>query len=220
MVIDTHCHLDLYRDPQRIAREMERRSVTTIAVTNLPSHFEIGYAHTRRFRRIRLAFGLHPLMTDRHSSAELKKFERLLTKTSYIGEVGLDYSREGKSTIKDQLRSFRFVLRAIGSTPRFLTLHSRGAEAEVLDLLKEYGIRGAVFHWYSGPLSLVDRLIDAGHFLSINPAMVRSNKGRQIVNRTPKERVLTETDGPHLRMGKRPANPSDVEAVLRFLAKS
>jgi TatD DNase family protein len=49
--------------------------------------------------------------------------------------------------------------------------------------------------------------------------MIRSKKGRKIVERAPRNRVLTETDGPHLKIGKRPATPADVAHVLRHLAE-
>lgn len=190
-MIDAHCHLNLYRDPLKVAREAERQNVLTVAVTNLPSHFVAGRPHVRELRKVRLALGLHPLLTDRHNPDELRGFERLLAKTSYVGEVGLDRSHEGSGTFKRQLANFRFVLDAMGDAPRFLTLHSRGAEPQMLELLAEYGVSRAVFHWYSGPAALVDEIVSAGHYLSVNPAMVRSKNGRKIVERTPRDRVLT-----------------------------
>jgi TatD DNase family protein len=219
-MLDAHCHIDLYEDPHRIVREMERRKVTIIAVTNLPDHFELGYAHVQGLRHIRLALGLHPLLADRHNKAQMRKFERLLRKTSFIGEVGLDRSREGMNTYKKQVDSFRFVLGAIKDQPRFVTLHSRGAESAVLQLLSEYGLTGCVFHWYSGPATLVDEIVDAGHYLSVNPAMTKSARGRKIIESVAQEHVLTETDGPYLRVGTRPAEPSDVAHVVEFLARA
>ncbi len=49
--------------------------------------------------------------------------------------------------------------------------------------------------------------------------MVDSQKGSEIISRLPKDRVLTETDGPYVKIGKRPAEPSDVQIVLTALAK-
>lgn len=219
-MIDTHCHIDLYPDPHKVLREAERDGVTTIAVTNLPSHFEMGRPHVRAAKRVRLALGLHPLLAERHTQDELRKFKQLLSETSYVGEIGLDYSRHGKATANKQLQSFRFALEAIRDQPYFTTLHSRGAEEEVLGLLGEFRVKAAIFHWYSGPLTLVDSIVSAGHYLSFNPAMARSAKGRKIIDRVPREQVLTETDGPHLQVDSRPARPSDVRVVVGYLASA
>ena len=92
MMLDSHCHLDRYEDAQAVAAEAARRGVFTIAVTNLPSHFRAGVAHVRRFARVRLALGLHPLAAAEHAR-EISDFEALLSTTSFVGEVGLDYSK-------------------------------------------------------------------------------------------------------------------------------
>jgi TatD DNase family protein len=218
-MIDTHCHLDQYRSPESVARAAERSGVTVIAVTHLPSHFEQGRAHVAEFKRIRLALGLHPLLAEQHS-AELVSFERLLPLTSYVGEIGLDFSRHGRATKDQQLHSFRFVLERLSDRPRFVTLHSRGAEAETLELLEEHGVCGAVFHWFSGPVRVAAAAAERGHYFSVNPAMVLSAKGRELIAALPHERILTETDGPFVRVGRRPATPNDVVQVLRFLSNT
>jgi TatD DNase family protein len=218
-MLDVHCHLDRYPDPLATAREAERQGILTIAVTNLPSHFALGHPHLRSFRRVRLALGLHPLAATSHG-IELELFRKLVGQTSYIGEVGLDYSKEGVATRALQEESFRQVLSIISGRRKFLTLHSRGAESHVLDLLTEHGVEQAVFHWYSGPLAVLDRVVACGHFFSVNPAMLTNPRGRSVVERIPPDRMLTETDGPHVRVGNRPAKPSDVRVVVDHLASA
>lgn len=71
----------------------------------------------------------------------------------------------------------------------------------------------------------IGRRVDAAtsrggdQYLSVNPAMTRSAKGQEILSRIPRERMLTETDGPFTREGNRPSFPWDVEAVERHLAE-
>ena len=48
--------------------------------------------------------------------------------------------------------------------------------------------------------------------------MVRSAKGRTIIERLPPERVLTETDGPYVTVQGRPIRPGEVRDALAFLA--
>ena len=215
-MLDTHCHIDLYPNPLVIAKEVERREILTIAVTNLPSHFEMGQLHLREFRQIRQALGLHPLMAEHHKK-ERAKFKQMLSRTSYIGEVGLDFSRMGRDTKDIQLESLRFVFGQIQDRPRFVSLHSRGAESKVLELLEEFNIQSAVFHWYSGLLTVLDHAVQSGHYFSINPAMIRSQKGRNIIERIPLNRILTESDGPHVQLRNQPVKPTDIKGVLEAL---
>lgn len=216
MMLDAHCHLDRYDDPKMTASEAAAYGVLTIAMTNLPSHFQVDLPHVRRLPRVRLALGLHPLAARCHVR-EYSLFRELLHTTSYVGEVGLDFSKEGFETREDQLRSFRLVAESISSEPKFLSLHSRRAESVVLDILSEYGIHAAVFHWYGGPLALLEEALSRGHFFSVNPAMVLSAKGKHIIERIPINRLLTESDGPYVTIGRTPARPQNVRLVEKHL---
>lgn len=216
-MLDSHCHLDRYPDPLAVAREAERRGTFIIAVTNLPSHFSAGVPHTRSLKKVRLALGLHPLAAADHDN-ELSRFTELLPQTSFVGEVGLDFSHQGMSTQEQQIRSFRVVAEHVSRTPKIVSLHSRGAEPTVLAILQEYRIRTAIFHWYSGTLSTLRLAAAAGHYFSVNPAMIVSTKGQEIIRRIPRDQLLTETDGPHVLMDKVPARPWDVAAVEEHLA--
>lgn len=218
-MLDSHCHLDRYEDAQAVAAEAARRGVFTIAVTNLPSHFRAGVPHVRRFAKVRLALGLHPLAAAEHAR-EISDFEALLSTTSFVGEVGLDYSKEGRETKARQLESFRHVARLVGQSPKVLSLHSRGAEDDLLRVLEEFRVTRAIFHWYSGSLKTLGDILAAGHLLSVNPAMARSRKGREIIAQIPRAQILSETDGPYVRVGGVAARPWDAALVERHLAKA
>lgn len=217
-MIDTHCHLDQYKDPLLIAQRADQLGVLTIGVTHLPSAFEIEFPLTRRLRNIRIALGLHPLLVEQHDE-QRADFRKFASQTAFIGEVGLDYSKEGRSSQKKQLDSFRFVLETVTSlkTKKFITVHSRQAESDVLSCLRDFDISGVIMHWYSGPLGLMEQALANGHFFSVNPAMVVSEKGRNIISRIPQDRMLTETDGPYTSVNNRQVLPQDVNVVLRHL---
>jgi len=216
-MIDTHCHVDLYPNPTEIAHQADGAGILTIVVTNLPSAFERAQPHIRSFKNIRLALGLHPLAAEHHL-AERERFAKLIDKTSYVGEIGLDFSRAGFATKDLQVESLRFVLKALGGKPKFVTLHSRQAEAQVLDILDEANRSPVVFHWFSGSLKTLGRALNKGHFFSLNPAMIQSPNGKKIIDALPPDRVLTESDGPFVKIGNRPVLPSDVEVVEEYLA--
>jgi TatD DNase family protein len=216
-MIDTHCHLDQYSNPVEVGRAAERAGIGVIAMTSLPSHYVAGAKHARALRRVRLALGLHPLLAEVHE-VELDVFEAQLPNTAYVGEVGLDFSHEGRATRDIQVRCFTKVLGHVQGQSKFLSLHSRGAEDETLEMLKAFGIRHAVFHWFTGRVETAKEIEANGYYFSVNPAMLRSQSGRRLVGAISSERILTESDGPYVRIGDRPAIPQDIHSVVEGLA--
>lgn len=195
MIIDTHCHFDMMSQPEAYIRQKEQAGVIVIGMTNLPSHFEMGLPHVKRYKHIRLALGLHPLLASENKN-ELPLFDSLLDQTSYIGEIGLDFSKEGLSTKGDQISTLRKLLEKLEGRKKIISVHSRKAEKELFDLLCEYNINNVIFHWYSGPIDLIPSIISKGYYFSINEAMTISKNGRTIIKEIPRSRILTESDAP------------------------
>lgn len=195
MIIDTHCHFDMMSQPEAYIRQKEQAGDIVIGMTNLPSHFEMGLPHVKRYKHIRLALGLHPLLASENKN-ELPLFDSLLDQTSYIGEIGLDFSKEGLSTKEDQISTLRKLLEKLEGRKKIISVHSRKAEKELFDLLREYNINNVIFHWYSGPIDLIPSIISKGYYFSINEAMTISKNGRTIIKEIPRSRILTESDAP------------------------
>jgi len=195
MIIDTHCHFDMMSQPEAYIRQKEQAGDIVIGMTNLPSHFEMGLSHVKRYKHIRLALGLHPLLASENKN-ELPLFDSLLDQTSYIGEIGLDFSKEGLSTKEDQISTLRKLLEKLEGRKKIISVHSRKAEKELFDLLCEYNINNVIFHWYSGPIDLIPSIISKGYYFSINEAMTISKNGRTIIKEIPRSRILTESDAP------------------------
>lgn len=208
----------MYKDPHSIAEESERLGIITIGMTLLPSHFEMGYKHILKYKKVRLALEMHPLESKSHET-EFDKFIDNLDKTSYIGEIGLDFSQEGILFKERQITSFKKILAVLKDKRKIISLHSRRAEKEVLKLLIDYGISNAIFHWYSGSVNLIKEIISKGYSFSINPAMLRSANGKKIIQLIPQDHVLTETDGPFVSIHNTPTKPKDVILVLEYLSR-
>lgn len=218
LLIDTHCHIDLYRNPNIIADNIEKEKIITIAVTNLPSYFQLSLKHLKNYKYIRVALGLHPLYAEKHTLLELKKFNEFIYKTSYIGEVGLDFSAEGISNKAKQINSFKHVLSHINDRPRVISIHSRKAEQVVLQMLNDFSIKNSIFHWYSGSLTVLNEILLEGHYFSVNPAMLKSMTGRKIINSIPPNRLLTETDGPFVKINNKPIQFMNIRLVYDYLS--
>lgn len=199
MMIDTHCHFDMMPNPEAYIHQKEEEGDFVIGMTNLPSHFQMGKPQITHYKHIRLALGFHPLLAAENQT-ELPLFKKLVEQTSYIGEIGLDFSRSGLATKKEQTHVLEEVLAAIRGKKKIISVHSRRAEKELLGLLDEYKIENVIFHWYSGSVGLITAILERGYYFSINEAMCLSSNGLAIIRKIPNERILTETDAPYNSM--------------------
>lgn len=195
MIIDTHCHYDMMDSPEDYIKEVEKTGNIVIGMTNLPSHFDMGFEYIREYKKVRLALGFHPQLADEHKD-ELPLFTKYMGRTSYIGEIGLDFSPDYISTRNAQLFCLKYILEELQGKNKIISVHSRRAEKELFSLLLDYNIRNVIFHWYSGPLSLIPEIISEGYYFSINEAMTLSISGKKIIERIPADRILTESDAP------------------------
>lgn len=197
-LIDTHCHVNFFKNAGDIALECEKRKVHTIYVTTLPSHFDESFKYVRSLKYIHPSLGFHCLESDYNLAKEKKLFLRHVNNTKFIGEVGLDFSKRATKSKDEQIELFEFVLKNINTKESILNIHSSSAEDEVLKMLVQYDVKRAIFHWYSGKIGTLDRILEYGYYFSINEAMCKSKKGQNIVTKLPRNRVLVETDAPFI----------------------
>ena len=71
-------------------------------------------------------------------------------------------------------------------------------------------------HWFSGDPELVKSSPD-NVFYSVNTAMLRSRQGKKIIRTLSPGQVLTETDGPYVKINDTPAVPGDIRSVINAL---
>ncbi len=217
MFVDAHVHIDRFGRPAEVLAAAGASGVVCVAVTETPRDYELAAVRIGRRKNVRVALGAHPLRAVALGREQLKRFSTLIGQVDYVGEIGLDGSREGRPSLPAQRRVFEHVLGTSGIRERVLSVHSRGAEGETVTALIDAEVT-AVMHWYSGALKHADRALDAGLFFSVNAAMLRSQKGTRLLRSLPRDRVLTETDGPYVRTGARPAEPAHVPQLVADLA--
>lgn len=219
--VDLHCHLDLYKDHAALIEECDQAAVATLAVTTTPKAWARNRDMAAASRHVRVALGLHPqLVAERE--AEIALFERLLSETRYVGEVGLDAGPRFYGSFEAQERVFERVLRACAEHgDKILTIHSVRTVSKVLaHLERSLPIdRGRVImHWFTGTAAEARRAIEMGCYFSINAEMLKSSKHRAMVASLPSDRLLTETDGPFVETDGRPVRPRDVAHTVVKLA--
>lgn len=219
-MIDFHCHLDLYENPTLVSQRVVAEGLYLLAVTTSPRAWAGTRALFASLPRIRIGLGLHPqLIAERY--AEVDILCELVSQARYIGEIGLDGSAEHLANIELQTRVFRQILSVCAKDGgRILSIHSRGAASAVLDELERCPGAGVpVLHWFSGSRKELDRAIALGCWFSVGPAMLRGEKGLTLAGAMPRNRVLTETDGPFAQERNKPLMPWDVVLAEDRLGK-
>lgn len=221
--VDFHCHLDLYPDFEAAIAKAEAARIYTLTVTTTPKAWPRNYELTRHTRFVRAALGLHPQLIAERAD-ELPLWERHLSETRYVGEVGLDAGPRFYKSLDAQKQVFRRVLQCCADAGgKILTVHSVRSATQVLDMVEEYLPRDRgriVLHWFTGSRSEAKRAVALGCYFSINTEMMRADRGRALIAELPLDRLLTETDGPFTRVDDRTTEPADVRETVDLMAEA
>ncbi len=221
--VDTHCHLDLFPSIQQKVGEQDLLPIKTITVTNSPSFFEPNCKLFGSLKNIRVALGLHPeLVLKFHDQINL--FEKHIDQTKYIGEIGIDGSKDFISSYDLQIASLKRILSIIKNAQetKILTIHSRNAAGILVTLLKEYlGSTNNKFilHWFTGTQEELKAAINIGCYFSINHKMTSTEKGRLMIANIPINRILTETDAPFTLDAKNPTRIISLTNTLKAISQ-
>ena len=222
-MIDFHCHLDLYPAALTVLAEAEKRNAFTFVVTTSPRAYQATSRVFAGHTGIHVGLGLHPEVAVQKAQEEALLVQ-LVASAALVGEIGLDGSPRFRESLPVQERIFRRAARECElQGGRVMSIHSRGAEARVLDVLEEHPRAGTpVLHWFSGSHRDLRRAIDLGGWFSVGPAMLAGSKGRALAGEMPLDRLLPETDGPFAQRAGRALMPweaIDVALALGGLFK-
>lgn len=142
--------------------------------------------------------GIHPWFAKESNAVEFEEiFLRGENKISGIGEIGLDkkYAKDEQAYHK-QVVTFEKMLEYAEHYGKPVSVHSRGSQEEVIDVLSSFRIKKVLLHWFSGESSQLARAHAKGYFVSFGPTVIYSKRSRNLAQITPRESILVETDGP------------------------
>jgi TatD DNase family protein len=218
---DFHCHIDLYPDPAAMVAQCEKDRVVTFAVTTTPKAWPHNRKWTATSQFVHAAPGLHPeLVAERYG--EIALLEEYMADSRLVGEVGLDGSPQHRKSWPRQQEVFvRVLKRAQALGERVISIHSRRAANEVVQMIAEHTTAErtlCILHWFSGSVRTAQKAAALGCYFSVNHRMLEHDRGLALVRSLPEERLLTETDGPFTSQGDRKSVPADVLATTEQLA--
>lgn len=205
-IIDTHAHLEEVDDLDHALKRAEEAGVTTIITMGSDyqsNRWVLRISERRRSGEVKLyaALGLHPWGLDTSKiDLTLNFIQDNIKRAVGVGEIGLDYwlrnVRKDMEKKDIQKAVFRRLLEIARDHEKPVSIHSRGAWEDSLEMVREVGVKRAVFHWFSGPKKVLEGLLKENHFVSATPAAVYSREHREAIQITPLQRILLETDSP------------------------
>lgn len=232
MLVDSHCHLNDLDLTQHQTLDHAVKAAKDSGVDYLLNvcidleHFPQTLKIAEQYPHVFASVGLHPNEKVEREPSE----EQLIQLANHpkiiaIGETGLDYFRSEGDLTWQQDR-FRNHIRAAKKTGRAIIVHSRDAEDDTLQIMKEEkaGEIGAVLHCFTGSLEMAKKALDLGVYISFSGIVTFKNaiQLQEVAKYVPLDRMLVETDSPYLapvpNRGK-PNEPAYVKFVAEFIAK-
>src|SRR5215470_1937657 len=133
MLIDAHAHLDKYGDLLDDAlRQIEQEQIFTIATAmDLSSYLPI-LRIAEMSDLVLPTFGIHPRRAPEYAD-HLSELNPIIEQSRAIGEIGLDFHWvEDSSQYPAQIKVLEYFLAAAREQKKFVNLHTKGAEQEIL----------------------------------------------------------------------------------------
>jgi len=217
-LVDAHVHSYEYS-----ADELEAIKSEGIMLVSVAEDYESSLKNlelSEREQWVKPCVGIHPWNVGKASRSVLKDLEKLASEMGAIcvGEIGLD-TKFVPETIERQREFFTALLRIARDLSLAVNLHAAGTWREVFEALLKFDIESALFHWYTGPLDLLEEITDQGYYISINPALKVQEKHRQVAEAAELDAILLESDGPYNYRGMR-LNSLMLREVVGYLARA
>ena len=200
MLVDSHCHLDRL---DLSAHDGSLDAALEAARQRGVGHFLcIGVsadnaadvkALTERYADVDCSVGVHPLDVQPGAAPAL---DWLLGELNHpqvvaIGETGLDYHYEPEAAELQQA-SFRLHLQAARQTGKPVIVHTRGARADTLALLREAALpQAGVLHCFTEDWDMAKAALDLGFYISLSGIVTFRNADalRDVARQVPADRL-------------------------------
>lgn len=234
--VDAHIHLS---DPEydgKIHEIIENaRQVGVVVLVSNSMNLETSRLSLRLAERytglVYAALGIHPWNVNRLAADELEQTVDFILrngandeKVVAIGEVGLDpqYTKR-KERRELQAKVFSDMLRLAEKLTLPVIVHSRWSGPKIVEILSSYDLNAVLWHWFSGPVDMLPKIVERGDYVSEGPSAVISSRIQEIVRLVPLENLLTETDGPVRFYGPfkdRLTSPVFIPEVVKAVAET
>jgi TatD DNase family protein len=228
-LIDTHAHLDdpvFDRDREHVIAAAAAKGVGRIMnVGYRPSRWTTTRALAERHAGIFPILGLHPHHADEYDDSVGERLLSAITDSGAvaIGEIGLDYFRDGPDP-PVQRRAFVAQLEIARRLKLPIVIHQRAAEAALIEVLSTFpDLPTLVLHSFDASTRLATFASERGYFVGVGGLATKNSSStlRSVLKDIPLTHVLLETDSPYLsppREKEHRNTPSNLPEIARRLA--
>lgn len=218
-LIDTHFHLDYYRNHKQMYETINNLQQYTLCVTNSPGVFLSCKRMYPETKYIKFALGFHPqeILKD---NLKMNEFKSLIKETNYIGEIGLDFSKTYIESKNLQIKHFETIIGLATYYNKIMSIHIRMAEEEALKILSQYDCKKVIIHWYTGKAELVNNFLDLGCYFSLNGNMLRTQQLLKKIESIPQNKILIESDGPFTKVDGNKYTPDLLNKIYKNVAET
>lgn len=225
-MIDTHAHLDMLKREEDLLESVEKlKYIITIGCDK--DEINEAVSLSNRFENVYASVGYHPYDVKGITEEDVNTLEKIACeneKVVAIGETGLDYYRD-ITPKKLQWEYFEKQLELAKKLNLPVVVHSRSAKEDTLKILKDYYPfpAGGVMHCFGGDVDMMEQCVELGFYISFagNVTYPKANSLREVLKKTPTDKLLLETDSPFLSPQKkrgRPNKPSYIFYTLEFVS--
>jgi len=232
MLIDSHAHLDDPRFDEDRDGVLQRawdggvRRILTIGNGKGPDDMGCGIPVAEVHDWVYTSVGVHPHDASKVEERHYDLLEKLSghPRVLAIGETGLDYYYDN-SPRDVQREVFRRHLLLSQKLQLPVIIHTRDADEDTEQLLRETPPSGGVIHCFTSGGKLANYAIDSGLLISFSGIVTfpKSQALARIAAEIPLGRCLVETDCPYLapvpHRGKR-NEPAFVADTAKFIASA
>ncbi len=227
-IIETHCHLDYleddaFADAIQSAKDVNIERIITIAVS--PDNLETVMNITRENEMIWGTQGIHPHDADHYNDDVDQQIREnaLDNKIVAIGEIGLDYYYDHSDRAK-QREAFERQLQIAIDLSMPIVVHTREADEDMQAILQNFVgqmPKRGVIHSFTSGIDLAKYCLDQGFHLGFNgiSTFKTAENVREVVDITPVEKILFETDAPYLTPVPYRGKPNEPK-YLPFIAEN
>ncbi|MBL7051691.1 MAG: TatD family hydrolase [Nanoarchaeota archaeon] len=220
MLIDVHTHITDKKFDADVEKVIEDSNCAVIInngmnVEDNRKTIELS----KKFSKVKVALGIHPYDIVRMDEKDIDEEIKFISKQKIIaiGEIGLDFTYEEK---EKQIKYFKKFLDLAKKMDLPVIVHSRKAENEVLEILKEKKMKRVVMHCFCGELEVALKAERLGYSFSIPPRLVTNKDFQELVKKLSITRILTETDAPYMGAEKGKRNePGNVRFTIKKMAE-